>query len=86
MTSIEKAIIISSLMISSSIVGFGILYSTRSEYEFINVNDNSNTPIFAIRINKRDGARCLMREGYVLGRNDWKEYASIYAVPTNLCR
>ena len=86
MASIEKAIIISSLIISSSIAGLGIIYVTRSDYEFVTANNQQNQPAFTVRINKRDGTRCLMREGWVLFVDNWEKAAADFAVPTNLCR
>jgi hypothetical protein len=86
MSSIEKTLIFSSVMISCSIVGLGIAFFTRPEYEFITANDRANRPAFTVKINKRDGTRCLMREGWVLFVDNWERAASDFSVPTNFCK
>lgn len=85
MISIEKAIIISSLILSSSIFGAGAMYVMKPEYEFITVNDNQNRPAFTVRANNRDGTRCLMREGWVLFVDNWEKAAVNFSAPTILC-
>lgn len=86
MNSTERTLLASAAIVGSAVIGLGLLVFTKPEYRFERLDYNSNNAAFTVRSDLRNGTRCLMREGYVIRKEDWRDYAKYQAIPLEICR